>query len=107
MINYMLRQKDKSFRGYLGVLSQDAENRSEKRSYQIPKDWLKELNTVNFNDMFAVMNLRMALSFKKVDYLVLAYEPDDLIYFVTSDPSALDLPKADTFDDSESFLLGS
>lgn len=62
---------------------------------------MKSLSTVQFSDTLAVINLRSALSFKKVDYLVLGTEPGHEIYFVTSDPSALMLEEAASPVDSD------
>jgi hypothetical protein len=86
-------QGDNSFQEYLDwVQSQDVED----APYQLPEDWLKQSSTVQFSDMLAVTNLRSALSFKEVDYLVLAADDrGDSIYLVTSDPSALKLEEAE------------
>ena len=91
-------QKDNSFQEYLDwVQSQDAED----LPYQLPEDWLRLLSTVKFSDTLAVTNLRSALSFKKVDYLVLGHDPGHGIYFITSDPSALMLEEAESPVDSD------
>ncbi|MCJ1349679.1 hypothetical protein MMC31_007920 [Peltigera leucophlebia] len=66
----------------------------EDSFYQLPMDWLKQFSTVKFSDILAVTNLRSALSFKEVDYLVLAANEDSM-YLITSDPSALRLEGAE------------
>ena len=86
------------FKKYLDwVQSQGAED----LPYQLPKDWLKKLDAVQFSDILAVTNLRSALSFKEIDYLVLASKPQDLICFNTSDPNALMLEEADPPGDTD------
>lgn len=86
-------QRDNSLQDYLDwVESQDMED----SVYQLPEDWLKQLNTVQFSDVLAATNLRSALSFKEVDYLVLAADKrGDSMYLITSDPSALRLEEAE------------
>ena len=69
---------------------------TEVSLYQLPEDWLQDLSTVQFSDALATTNLRSALSFKEVDYLLLAAdEPGDSMWIITSDPSALRVEEAE------------
>lgn len=82
-------ERDKSLQQYLEWVQR---RNVVEPHYEPPEEWLKRLNAVDFSNITAVTNLRSALSFKRVDYLVLAEdEARDGTYFVTSDPAALRL----------------
>ena len=82
-------ERDKSLQHYLEWVQR---RDTVEPHYQPPEEWLKRLNAVEFSNIAAVTNIRGALSFKRVDYLVLAVdEARDVTYFVTSDPAALRL----------------
>ena len=80
-------ERDNSLHDYLEWVQR---HDIEESFYQLPKDWLNQLITTQFDDILAVINLRTALSFKEVDYLLLATEGGGFwMHIITSDPGAL------------------